>query len=95
MIPYSQNDKFTRRESVSAQLTRFLSMSGHRRVALYGLGGAGYVTVLVLNTDSLADSCQKNPDRSRLRVSTSIQQQQVPYILGERWELGDVQPRLS
>jgi hypothetical protein len=47
MIPYSQNDKFTGRESVSAQLTRLLSKSGHQRVALYGLGGAGYVPVLV------------------------------------------------
>jgi hypothetical protein len=46
MIPYSQNDKFTGREGVSAQLMRLLSKSGHQRVAVYGLGGAGYVPVL-------------------------------------------------
>ena len=29
VIPYGQNDKFTGRESVSAQLRRLLSKSGH------------------------------------------------------------------
>ena len=56
VIPYSQNDKFTGRKSVCAQLRRLLSKGGHQRVALYGLGGVGCVPVLVWNTDFLADS---------------------------------------
>jgi hypothetical protein len=61
IIPYSQNERFTGREGVSAELTRYLSMSGHRRAALYGLGGVGYVPAVVWNTDFQADNCQKNP----------------------------------
>ena len=46
IMPYSQNDNFTGRESLCARLAEILSKSGHRRVALYGLGGVGYVPVL-------------------------------------------------
>jgi hypothetical protein len=59
IIPYSQNEKFTGREGVSAELTRYLSMSGHRRAALYGLEGVGYVPVLGRNADFRADRCRK------------------------------------
>jgi hypothetical protein len=47
IIPYSQNDRFTGRESVCVQLTGLLSKSGHQRAALYGLGGVGYVLVFI------------------------------------------------
>jgi len=45
IIPYGQNDKFTGRESVSANLTALLSKRGHQRVALHGLGGVGKTQV--------------------------------------------------
>ncbi|KAF8245506.1 hypothetical protein K440DRAFT_646208 [Wilcoxina mikolae CBS 423.85] len=41
ILPYCQNNAFTRRDSLSAQLAGFLSKEGHRRVALCGLGGVG------------------------------------------------------
>jgi hypothetical protein len=41
-----------------AQLAGLLSKSGHQRVALYRLGGTGYVPILVWNTYFLANSCK-------------------------------------
>ena len=61
VIPYGQNYRFTGRESVIEQLAGIFSKSGHQRAALYGLGGVGYVSVLVWVSGFLANGCKKIP----------------------------------
>lgn len=43
MVPYSRNRLFTGRKSTVEELDALASDSSYRRIALYGLGGIGYV----------------------------------------------------
>jgi hypothetical protein len=43
MVPYGRNRLFTGRKSTVEEIEGLASDSGHRRIALYGLGGVGYV----------------------------------------------------
>ena len=43
MVTFSRNDTFTGRGDIIAHLKDLLEDRNYNRVALYGLGGAGYV----------------------------------------------------
>lgn len=49
MVPFSKNEHFIRRSQKIARLKDKLvgcNVGGHRRLALWGLGGVGYVEVV-------------------------------------------------
>lgn len=48
MVAFSRNDAFTGRKDIIAHLKELLENKNYNRVALYGLGGAGYVCFLIL-----------------------------------------------
>lgn len=48
MVAFSRNDAFTGRKDIIARLKELLEDKNYNRVALYGLGGAGYVCFPIL-----------------------------------------------
>lgn len=41
-VPYGRNRLFTGRKNTVLQIEKLAGDTGHRRIALYGLGGVGY-----------------------------------------------------
>lgn len=48
MVAFSRNDAFTGRKDIIAHLKELLEDKNYNRVALYGLGGSGYVCFPIL-----------------------------------------------
>ncbi|CUS13673.1 unnamed protein product, partial [Tuber aestivum] len=48
LIPYGRNSTFTGRKNLLELVKRFAECSSHNRIALLGLGGSGYVLIMLL-----------------------------------------------